>query len=232
MNDELIEYFNVKFILCILYNDEMYKKVLKGNYDDHILNYGFLHLYINLIDNFINLKMLDNLIKDRVYDLLHYIKDNLVVCDNKNTYIDLINELIIELNNAEDINCDNFYLNEIGKRFGSKIMSKSKFKEIKNTIIDSICYDYLFLFYHVTELDDETFEQLSDEMVMDEYYFASLNAILIEFPELFKSEKFKTRVKKILELNKKNKIKIKEKKLSEKIFLIKNNHKFNKIVNK
>lgn len=234
MNDELIEYFNVKFILCFLYNDEMYQKVLDGNYDQQILNYGFLYFYKNMIENIISLKMLDDLIKDRVYKVLHYIKDNLIACDtieNKNIYINLINELIVKLNTSESVNCNNFYINEITKRFGDRIIfTEPKFEKLKNKIIDSLCYDYLFLFYHITQLDDETFEQLSKEMVMDEYYFASLNAILSEFPELFEIETFKKRVKRIIELNKRSKGKVLDKNLSEKIFILKNNRKFDKML--
>lgn len=234
MNDELIEYFNLKYIICILYNEEMCKNILSGSKDEQILNYGFFYLYINVIDNFVEMKIIDKTIKERFYLILNYFKEKLIL-NNKNQahYINLINDKIIKLNNSLDTKCKNFYINELVKRFGFvKIFNIRELAELKKALYNSLCYDYLFLYFHLTDLDNETFTQMIPEMIMDEYYFASLNAIVTEFPELLENDKFKKRVKTIIELNKNSQDLFSKKNRFEKRYILKNNRKYDKLLNK
>ena len=78
-------------------------------------------------------------------------------------------------------------------------------------------------------MDEETFDSALDDIINNEYYFASLNAILYEYPKILENETFKRRVKKIIELNKKNLNLLLGKRLPTKVYILKNNFKYSSL---
>ncbi len=227
------EYFYSKFYQCLLYDDEICYQALHGDYDFYLFDQTFLDVFINLTDHFIALKTVDKTKIDIIQSLISHIRENAIFEDQetKKYFYDIFNDLIIKLNIGCFDNIDDFYSHEIAKRFncaGKKITAK-EFENRKKFVMKSLGYDFLFLILHIDEIDEETFEKTLNEFVNNEYYFASLNAILYEYPELLEIETFKRRVKKIVEINKKNLPSLLEKKLATKIYILKNNFKYSSL---
>ena len=206
MSSEIQKYFYLKFILYYLYNDEGYKKTLDGKYDFYIFDDAFLNVLSNLISFFSQNNIFETKEKDKAYMLLSYLRDkskfdNLEV---KKCYYDFINDLIIQLNCQQKNGNDAFYIIEMLKRkFCKKKMTIKEFQEKKKIVKKSLGYDFIFLIYHCDNIKEESFDN-SIKSLLDnsEYYFASLNSIIDECPELLKDETFSRRVEKVLNLKK------------------------------
>lgn len=224
------EYFYTKFCQCLLYDDEIYHQALQGDYDFYLFNQQFLDIFIDLIDYLIEMKFIDEERKDRLYILISYIRDNAIyeTIEAKKYFYEIFNDLIVNLNMECFDNSDDYYYREIAKRFncaGKKISFKD-FQNKKNFIKKSLGYDYIILILHLEEMDEETFDSALDDLLNSEYYFASLNAILYEHPKILENETFKRRVKKVIELNKKNLNLLLGKRLPAKVYILKNNLKY------
>ncbi len=224
------EYFYTKFCQCLLYDDEIYHQSLQGDYDFYLFNQSFLDIFIDLIDYLIEMKFIDEERKDRLYILISYIRDNAIyeTIEAKKYFYEIFNDLIVNLNMECFDNSDDYYYREIAKRFncaGKKISFKD-FQNKKNFIKKSLGYDYIILILHLEEMDEETFDSALDDLLNSEYYFASLNAILYEHPKILENETFKRRVKKVIELNKKNLNLLLGKRLPAKVYILKNNLKY------
>lgn len=224
------EYFYTKFCQCLLYDDDIYHQALQGDYDFYLFNHSFLDIFIDLIDYLIEMKFIDEERKDRLYILISYIRDNAIyeTIEAKKYFYEIFNDLIVNLNMECFDNSDDYYYREIAKRFncaGKKISFKD-FQNKKNFIKKSLGYDYIILILHLEEMDEETFDSALDDLLNSEYYFASLNAILYEHPKILENETFKRRVKKVIELNKKNLNLLLGKRLPAKVYILKNNLKY------
>ena len=103
--------------------------------------------------------------------------------------------------------------------------------EWKNFVISSIGSDFNFLELFSDRLSDKTFKEEVHKLVNNKVFFLSLNAILNEYPELFKNETFKNRLKILLELNKGDKLLLSKNDLETKAFVLKNNFKYKKYIN-
>ena len=226
-------YFYSKFYQCLMYDDEIRYQALHGDYDFYLFDQTFLEVFINLTYHFINLETIDETKKDILQLLISYIRDKAIFEDQetKKYFYDIFNDLIINLNIGCCENIEEFYLHEIAKRFncaGKKINFK-EFENKKRFVMKSLGYDFLFLILHIDEIDEESFDKTLTEFINNEYYFASLNAILYEYPELLEIETFKRRVKKITQLNKKNLSSLLEKNLATKVYILKNNLKYSSL---
>ena len=231
--EEFNEYFYSKFYQCLLYDEEIYNYSLKGKYDFYIFNSTFFEVFINLSHHLIKLDVVEESIKDKIHSLISYIRNKAIYDDSetKKYYYDLFNKLIISLNINKFNDGEEFYLHEIAKRFnciGKKINSND-FENKKEFVKRSLGYDFIFLLYHTDEVDEETFDKSIYCLLNDEYYFASLNAILYEYPELLKNETFKRRVKKVIELNKKSSPLLLDKSFLYKIYILKNTRKYSSL---
>ena len=226
-------YFYSKFYQCLLYDDEICYQALHGKYDFYLFNQTFIEVFIELTYQLINLKTIDETRIDALQYLISYIRHNAKFEDQetKKYFYDIFNDLIIKLNIGCFDNIDDFYSHEIAKRFNcaGKKINLREFENRKKFVKKSLGYDYLFLVIHLETSSEELFNSLLDDILNNEYYFASLNAILYEYPELLEIETFKRRVKKIVEINKKNLPSLLEKKLATKIYILKNNFKYSSL---
>lgn len=233
MTEKLSDYFYTKFFECILYDDEIYDNTLHGKYNFYVFDINFLAVFINILEHFINLNILEEKRKYKIYSLMSYIRNNAIFdsIETKRYYCNIFNEFIIKLNTKKIDGSEEFYLNEIAKRFSynDKKLRRQTYEKKKAFVEKSLGYDFLFLIYHLDEVDEETFESSVDSLLNDEYYFASLNAIIYEFPEILENETFKRRIKKIINLNKRNLPLLLEKKLPVKIYILKNNFKYSSL---
>ncbi len=233
MPNDYNNYFYDKFIQGILYNDLVYEDVRKGKYDFYIFNTDFILEFINLIEYYIEVKILNQYMIDKIYTIISYIKNKATYEDEntKNYYNNIFNELILKLNIAKNTNEFLLYDNELKKRFNS-LEGLFKFKrsnnELNRFIRESISFDFMFLIYHTDAIGEEDFGKEINELIHNEFYFASLNAILNEMPEIIQNKVFKNRVKKVIELNKKNKKMLSEKSVPNKVYILINNFKYSK----
>lgn len=227
------EYLYTKFCQCLLYDDEIYHQALQGDYDFYLFNHSFLDIFIDLTDHLITKKIIDETRKNKLYTLISYIRDNAIyeTTEAKKYFYEILNDLIVSLNMEKFDNSDDYYCREIAKRFncaGKKISYKD-FEDKKSFVKKSLGYDYIFLILHLEEMDEETFDSALDDIINNEYYFASLNAILYEHPKILENETFKRRVKKVIELNKKNLNLLLGKRLPTKVYILKNNFKYSSL---
>lgn len=222
------QYYYMKFCQCLLCNKTLYDRLLKGDFDSYIFNNVFLEIFFELITTFIDNNILKN--KGWAYNIILYFRANGIYFDeiSKLYYEQRFKELIIKLNGYGYKENDNFYTTEIVKRFSyfdSKVNYRN-FEQQKQFVERTLKFDFLILTYFTEIIDEQTFEDKINELVMNEYCFASLNAIISEYPEILKDETFKRRIKKLLDLNKKNLYLLQGKKITDKIYLLKNNLKY------
>lgn len=231
MLDGYSNYFYDKLIQAFLYSDLVYEDVKKGKYDFYVLSTSFIAEFIYLIESYIDYKILDENLLNKIYTMIAYIKENANFVDKetKSYYHEIFNELILELIQSKDTDTSIFFKNEQRKRLnGLEIIvnfGKSS-QEVIDFLKESISFDFVFLIYHTEIVDEIEFEKEIDTLMLDEFYFASLNAILDECPEILKDEIFRRRVKKVIELNKKNIKSLRDKSIPDKVYILVNNFKY------
>lgn len=230
-NDKIRSYYYTKFLQSYLYNDNIYKAVFNGDFDNYIFDEDFLNIAFNYIEVYTEINYADLNVKEKLYDLISYVR-NKADYDNQKTkkfYYDIYNTLILKLNQMDDNSLVEFLiLNEMFIRtkikFGRKI-SYHRFKHYEEFVRRSIGYDYILLTYLSDEISEEDFDANIETLVNDEFYFASLNALIEQCPELLKETTFRKRVKKVLECNRKSIDIFHSKSIKNKLFIIKQNNK-------
>lgn len=233
MLDGYSNYFYDKLIQAFLYSDLVYEDVKKGKYDCYILSTDFVAEFIYLIESYVDYQILDENSLEKVYTIIAYIKEkaNYVDAGAKSYYHEIFNELILSLIRSKNNNVAIFFKNEKRKRLNGleKIVNfRKSSQEVIEFLKESISFDFVFLIYHTEIIDENEFEKELDSLMLDEFYFASLNAILYECPEILENEIFRKRVKKIIELNKKNIKSLADKSISNKVYILVNNIKYAK----
>ena len=110
-------------------------------------------------------------------------------------------------------------------------ISYKKYKKYEEFVRKSLGYDFILLTYLSDEVDEETFDNSIESLANDEFFFASLNVIIKQCPELLQFPIFKTRVKKVIDYNRKHTDIFRDEPLETKIFIIKQNNKHYKRFN-
>lgn len=230
-NDKNFEhYFYIKLIQGILFNEKMYNDFLNHKYDEYTKNIKFVDMFADYVDMCIQSQLLESEEKQRVYTIISRIR-NFISDDDlefKNSCIKMYNRIIKSLNSFINVTNNRFYLNEINKRYGLKNSSERYINKFKTFIKRSIGFDFPILMFHLNELDEQSFLEKANELIMNEYYFASVNAIIHEYPEILKNKTFIERLKKIIMLNKKNAAMLLEKSFDDKLFVLRSNASYEK----
>lgn len=237
-DNNLDDYIQVKFIQFVLHNDYIFEKIIKEHvYDNSILNINFAIEFVSYLKTFVaEAKFLTPKVKDKAYRIIEYIKENNnFTLEEKSRINEIFNDAIIILNIAKEIEDEEYYLCEIVKRFNiTKDISidEDEYENYKGIVEESMGNDYIILTYHSDLIKEKDFEEEIDLFKIDMYYFNSLNAILSEYPEILENETFRTRVKKIIDLNKKHEIKKSNHTSIEKKFIQRNTNNFHKLLKK
>lgn len=145
---------------------------------------------------------LSSKIKNNIFDCLDYakyIKDEDSKERNK-----VINEIIGLLNCEEDYIPIGFYRTELYKRTDNiKFITKYYDEEIISKIDivnNSIRFDIDVLVSHGEDVSEQEFkESYLDFFSCNLYYYESINAILKEYPKIFKNELFYNRFRQVLD---------------------------------
>lgn len=230
-NDKIKTYYYTKFLQSYLYNDNIYEAVFNSNFDNYIFDEDFLNIAFNYIEVYTEINYADLSVKEKLYNLISYIRNKADYDDEKTQkfYYDIYNTLILKLNRMDNNSLVEFLiLNEIAMRTKIKFdneISYHRFKQYEEFVRRSIGYDFILLTYLSDETSEETFDNNIESLVNDEFYFASLNALIEQCPELLKEITFRKRVKKVLEYNRKNIDLWSSKSIKKKIFIIKQNNK-------
>ena len=237
-DNNLNDYIQIKFIQFILHNDSVFKVIFKDHlFDDSILNIAFAVTFASYLKVFMEeTKFLNSKVKDKAYRIIDYIKENNNFIDEEKHRINyLFNDVIMSLNVIQDIDCEEYYLDEIAKRFDFKknvTLNEEEYEDYKSIVEESLGNDYIILSYHCELIKENDFEESVPLFTTDMYYFNSLNAILNEYPEILRNETFKRRVKKVIGLNKKSEINKSSHTQLEKKFIQRNTNYFNKLLKK
>lgn len=237
-DNDLNGYIQVKFIQFILHNDLVFEKIFKDHlFDNSILNPTFAIAFASYLKVFMEeTKFINPRVKDKAYRIMAYIKENNNFTDDiKHKINNLFNDIIIDLNVIKDMDGEEYYLDEIAKRFdfrGNVTLDEEEYEDYKSIVEESLGNDYIILSYHCDIIKENEFEESVPLFITDMYYFNSLNAILTEYPEILKNETFKKRVKKIVEANKKCEINKSNHTPLEKKFIQRNTNYFNKLLKK
>ncbi len=233
-NEDIRNYYFIKFLQSYLYDEDIYQNTKKGYYDIYIYNNDFLAILIDFIEVYLDSEYVycDLKIKYKLYDLINCIKyeSNYADEDTKKYYYEIFNDLLIRLNKMDnDISNYAWVLHEISIRKDIKLfkpMSYHRYKKYEDFVRQSLGYDFILLIYLSDEVDEKTFDDSIETLANDEFFFASLNAIVKQCPKILKYPCFKERVKKVIAYNKVNSNLFRDDTLENKIFIIKQNRKY------
>lgn len=230
INKNLEHYFYIKFIQGILFNEKMYNDFLNHKYDEYAKNIKFIEMFANYVDGCIQSQLLESEEKQRVYIIISKIRNFINIEDEqlKNGCIEMYDRIIKSLNSIVKVTNNHFYLDEINKRYGQTSIDEKRINKLKPFIKKSIGFDFSILMFHLSEMDEQTFLEQAKDLVMNEFYFASVNAIIHEHPEFLKNQKFIERVKRIIMMNKKNAAMLWDKSFDDKLFVLRSNASYEK----
>lgn len=197
--------------------DKLFKSYVYASNLNHVLNYADEESVIFKNDNLLiyleelakeNLEFeyLDDFSKNNIFSLLELLRYSLVYKnkDNYNELIERINNIILLLNNAGDINVAEFYFDEITSR---QYLSDRFIKKIRNgsvslvpeEIRSMICNDILIILN--LNANENDFNSVFEDLVNNDYVLFSIRRLLDENPEMFKDEMIYERVRDILKYN-------------------------------
>ena len=230
INENLEHYFYIKFIQGILFNEKMYNDFIKHKYDEYTNNIKFIESFSDYVSVCIQLDMLEFEEKQRVYVIISRIRNFMHIDDQqlKNSCIKMYNRIISSLDILKKASNNRFYFDEINKRYSQTPIDEKRISKLKPFIKKSIGFDFLILMFHLSEMDEQTFLEQAKELVMNEFYFASVNAIICEHPEILKNKMFVERLKRIIMMNKKNAAMLWNKSFNDKLFVLRSNASYTK----
>lgn len=230
INENLEHYFYIKFIQGILFNEKMYNDFIKHKYDEYTNNIKFIESFSDYVSVCIQLDMLEFEEKQRVYVIISRIRNFMHIDDQqlKNSCIKMYNRIISSLDILKKASNNRFYFDEINKRYSQTPIDEKRISKLKPFIKKSIGFDFLILMFHLSEMDEQTFLEQAKELVMNEFYFASVNAIICEHPEILKNQMFVERLKRIIMMNKKNAAMLWNKSFDDKLFVLRSNASYTK----
>ena len=134
-NEELKDYYYIKFLQSYLYDDDIYNNALDGGYNYYIFNEDFVAILTYYVEKYTNPKYIcfDIEIKDRLYNLINYIRYNVNYYDDevKKYYCDVFNNLIIKLNQMQQQSSYGLILHELIIRTGIKLGDKISYNKYK-----------------------------------------------------------------------------------------------------
>ena len=233
-NEDIRNYYFIKFLQSYLYDDEIYQNAKKGYYDIYIYNNDFLAILINFIEVYLDSEYAysDLSIKPKLYEIINYIRHNANYADEdtKKYYYDVFNDFLLRLNQMDN-NITNYewVLYEISIRVDIKLpkqITLNRYEKYENFVRQSLGYDFILLTYLSDEVDEKTFDDSIESLANDEFFFASLNVIVKQCPEVLAYPCFKERVKKVIAYNKANLNLFRDDALENKIFIIRQNRKY------
>lgn len=176
-------------------------KIFIGEYNEDFFKISSMENLRYTLEVFINEKAIIDTSKKSLYNFLleaRNINDN-----DRVRRIELINEMISLLNFIKEDENLEFYRKELYKRRQCLKYFLYDQDIIKNEISitnGSICCDFLILESHSSDVSEDKFDEQYLPLFINNYdYYEALNALLIEYPKVFKNEILCNRVVKVLE---------------------------------
>lgn len=206
------ELINKLFINSLVYDDSKNNDMLKGHFDSMILSDEVISLIKKYSDECIINKSLDIHEKDRLYNILSYIRNNVKEKSN------IISDIIVNLNSNLELNQKEFLFNEYAARL--IIVEIAKIAVIFPQFISNIFitlklifkkqYDYTMLlknslskdFQFVTLLtvsDNQDFIDSIPLIAKDVYFYMTINKCIMDYDFLFDDATFNERLKKVID---------------------------------
>lgn len=192
-NDDYV--FN-KLLISVLFDDGY---VFDFEKNKLLFTSGILINIKSIIESFCEIDAFNNRVKDNIYYFLNEVRK----VNNSPSVIKIINEIIVLLNRCDSNMSNIFYRVELEKRSGNKkFLSKypDGFIEEQIHLVNiSIVHDYLVLKSHSDIVSDEEFKnEWLPEFIESPLYFWSINAIIDEYPAMFKDKTFYNRFSSII----------------------------------
>lgn len=198
MEREDAVYFYVKFVEAMIYSSEP-EKIVK--FIDDYLRLESLSVY-EVLGRFLelNVNYLDDDMKENAYYLINEFSDRLIL-EKVGTKEDIVfrkNKLLQMVNMSDDSKINEF----IQMQWEMRFLDKKRAKRARNnrqfvlaTIKNLAINDINILITHSSMYDDEMFEICSDIYVKDKLcYMASINALVLEHPDIMNRDLFNKRV--------------------------------------
>ena len=219
MKDSFLEQ---KKINTLLYTNKLKKLLIYPNYIDYDKK-----MYYESVKRLDNLKIMDESVKENIYTLMNYERDNNLFDNNK------INEIIRITNCSSSDKTDKFYYNEFKKRIGKleKIIEindnffmdyymkqlikliddEINYKDEKlyqkylsvgsDFVKESLCLDFYYLYnLKYFDIDDEVFKK---HFVNDKYFINTLYSLIYDNKDYINSD-MRDKILYLLKQNKKN----------------------------
>lgn len=230
---EIAEFSSIKLMQSSLFNEQMYCNLLHGMYDSEVFTLDFIYSLQSHIEEITKLGLYEEEQINRLYGIISYIREHAEYenQEQRKEYFLIYNDMIVSLNKYEEMNSDNFYIREAMKRFHVRqnvMLKPNDFQKYKILVKESIGHDYTVLNYSLEFESEETFQQNIDYFSLDMFYFASLNALIIELPQLLDAVTLRRRVKQVVELNKQKILELRHKTILEKRLILKLNYLYSK----
>lgn len=167
--------------------------------------------FLSILDSFIvankELEIIDEDSRNNVFEIVNYIRQNKRYenKEEKEIYINKYNNIIRNLNSTiSGCNYEMYVHSELCSR------EYSGGKLIRNDILfdedifrESLAYDINII--EALLKPDEEFNEFTQSMIADEYYFSSIIKFSRDIPEIFKDDDMCSRIESIFKLNKCNK---------------------------
>ncbi|HPF83201.1 MAG TPA: hypothetical protein PLV83_03415 [Bacilli bacterium] len=197
----LLNYFKIN---SFIYDDAVAERFEYEDDIDYILSREFLeNLHTKLELDEIKPEI-DSQIKNNIYDIVYFIKNNNE--DKKN--IQLINEIIVSLNSIQGYINDEFYKDQALKRSGRNTLkyklalNKVSFEQepaFTEIIRQSMANDYRIIYYLMNLNDKENGELFKLYLLQNcDELFNTLNYLMYDYPKVVFSHSFRKNCGEIL----------------------------------
>lgn len=204
-------YYRQKLGQALLFTEVDWREVPDFNEpNDQIYTVQFLSSFQNLLARYSVKNCLEKDICARAFDILAHLRKEIPYNNafQKQWICEKINEMIGMINLMEESGVDSFYLKELEKRYTySRIWKglttyyyKMIWKDYKEIIREDLADDIYYLILLVRPMEELRSEEFSN-LLLQEGFLGTINAVQVEYPELFKDLDIKERFLTIFSYN-------------------------------
>ena len=181
------KYYNKKFVESIIYDPKL-KEKLEKRVLDNLLNIEFLIHLNSYLDLDENQQCIDDTLKNKIYELVRYIRFNLE--KNKEVLHNIIlNQIIKKLNHMHQNNFLGFYYKQANARaHDSEKMSFEKKVEKLFELYEDICKSISYDFQVLCDLykTPEEYKKIFPKYVADGWFISSIKGIYYKKKKIFR----------------------------------------------
>lgn len=182
------KYFYKKYVESIIFDPKFNEKLRAGKLDKQ-LNIKFLMYLNNYLE--LNRNHIDETIKNKLYEIIRYIRFNKNQ-NNEDEYNILLNNVIAKINQASQEDILGFYYNQANARaHDSRSVRQSDKMDSLLGLYEQICYSISYDFQVLCDLckTPEEYEKVIKKYLADGWFISSVKGIYHENAKIFNDPK-------------------------------------------